>query len=215
MTPEQLARTAQGFAMTAAYFRIQVDDEVLRLYAEDVSDLPFDEVIRALVAYRKNPKNRFMPLPAQIRDLIEPVESPEEMAREIAARIGGAIVKFGHPNEGEARIYIGPDGWNIVQRSGGWNHLCQNHGVTIDPSSFHAQIRDQLVSSIRHDPDRRMPALESRVTAKITGSIANGLLKPLPWEDEPTPMSEEERLERKKKLDEMFTKLGGFRRDPA
>lgn len=150
MTKQELSRTAQAFAMVAAYFRIQIDDAVLRMYAEDVSDLPFDDVIAALVSYRKDPKNRFMPLPAQIRDIIAPVSTPEEMAREIAARIEGAIVKFGHPNEAEARNYIGAEGWGIVQRYGGWNHLCQNHGLSISPASFHAQVREQLVSAFRH-----------------------------------------------------------------
>lgn len=183
MTTQELARVAQGFAVTAAYFRIQIDDAVLRMYAEDVSDLPFEMVMNALVTYRKDPRNRFMPLPAQIRDIVEPEESPDERAREIAARIEGAIVKFGHPNEAEARNYIGTDGWNIIQRYGGWNHLCQNHGRSISPAAFHAQVRDQLVSTIRHDPERRNASLEGRINAQITGSITSGILKPLPWEE--------------------------------
>lgn len=150
MTAQELARVAQGFAVMAAYFRVQMDDTVLRMYAEDLSDLPFEQVMSALVTFRKDPKNRFMPLPAQIRDIVEPVVTPEQRAREIAARIEGAIVKFGHPNRLEAKEFIGEEGWAVVERYGGWGHLCENHGLSISPASFHAQVREQLTTTFKH-----------------------------------------------------------------
>lgn len=149
MTAGEVSKVAQGFAVMAAYYRVRIDDQVLRLYAEDVSDLPFDSVMNSMNEYRKNPKNRQMPMPAQIRDMIVRVETPEEKAREIAARIEGAIVKFGYPNGQEARAYIGEEGWEVVTRYGGWGHLCENHGLTISPAAFHAQVRDQLTTTFK------------------------------------------------------------------
>jgi hypothetical protein len=150
MTKGEASQVAQAFALTAAYYRIKIDDQVLRMYAEDVSDLPFDLVLKALGDYRRDPKNRQMPLPAQIRDMIEPQETPEAAARDLASKISGAIVKFGHPNENLARNYIGEKGWAIVQRWGGWSYLCANHGTVIDPGQFYAQIRDHAVDVVKY-----------------------------------------------------------------
>lgn len=156
MTQDQLVKVAQAFAVLAAYYRIKVEDQVLRMYAEDVSDLDFEDVARAMNEYRKDPRNRQMPLPAQIRDLIEPTETPETKGRDIAAKIQGAIVKYGHPNESLARNYIGEEGWAIVQRWGGWAHLCAHMGLAIDPGQFYAQIRDHAVDVVRR-PDSIEP----------------------------------------------------------
>lgn len=46
--------------------------------------------------------------------------SPEE----IAAKISGAIARFGHTNPEGARKFIGEIGWEIVQIEGGWSKLC-------------------------------------------------------------------------------------------
>lgn len=156
MTMGETAKVAQAFALTAAYYRVKIEDQVLKMYAEDVADLSFEDVIRALGNYRRDPKNRQMPLPAQIRDMIEPVQSNESQAKEIAAKINGAIVKFGHPNESLAKQYIGEIGWAIVQRWGGWAHLCAHMGLSIDPGQFYAQIRDHAVDVVRR-PDSIEP----------------------------------------------------------
>lgn len=148
MTQQEGLKVAQAFALTAAYYRVRIDDQILKMYAEDVADLPFDDVIKALGAYRRNPKNRQMPLPAHIREIIEPVETPESKAREIASKISGAVVKFGQPNENLAREYIGETGWAIVARRGGWSHICS----TADSSQLYSQIRDHAFDVVRR-PD--------------------------------------------------------------
>jgi hypothetical protein len=135
--------------LTASYYNRQLSEQVLEMYIEDLADLDPTAVIAAYRAYRRNPKNLVFPLPAQIRALVAPDVDPESAAREIAARITGAITKFGWCNATEARAFIGEVGWGIVERQGGWMHLCQNHGVTIQPSAFQAQVRDQAASALK------------------------------------------------------------------
>lgn len=177
MNREELNRVAQAFALVASYYQRRVDDPVLRMYAEDVADLSIDDVLRALNAYRKNPKNRTMPLPANIREIINPVETSDGQAREIAARIEGAIVKFGWSNSDLAREFIGDVGWEVVQRYGGWSHVCQSHGVTIQPATFHAQVRDQLAFLLvkkKHESSSLQIAYPDRVS-RMEGSTGERL----------------------------------------
>lgn len=173
MNQEQRNRLGKAIAYTAAYYSRELQREVVSMMVDDLADLPFDAVEAAYQSFRRDPKNKSFPLPAQIRDIVAPVETPEERAREIAARIEGAIVKFGYPNGNAARAYIGEDGWSIVERYGGWSHLCQNHGLSISPASFHAQVREQLTTQVRHS------TAEGLALASGFGSIA----RQLPWEE--------------------------------
>lgn len=145
-----MSRIKEIIIMTASYYGKPISEAVLEMYVEDLDGLDPDLVIRAYKAYRRDPKNRQMPLPAQIRDMIEPQETPEAAARDLASKISGAIVKFGHPKENLARNYIGEKGWAIVQRWGGWSYLCANHGTVIDPGQFYAQIRDHAVDVVKY-----------------------------------------------------------------
>lgn len=142
MTPQETARLAATFAMYAAYYRLKLDDEVLRMYAEDLSDLELAPVLEALNAYRKNPKNRAMPLPAMVRDMLEPQLDDDTLAREAASRVLAAIPKFGYIGGTQAREYIGELGWSVVERYGGWQRVCESVGVELDIGVFQAQVRD-------------------------------------------------------------------------
>lgn len=145
-----MSRIKEIIIMTASYYGKPISEAVLEMYVEDLDGLDTDLVIGAYKAYRRDPKNWQMPLPAQIRDMIEPQETPEAAARDLASKISGAIVKFGHPNENLARNYIGEKGWAIVQRWGGWSYLCANHGTIIDPGQFYAQVRDHAVDVVKY-----------------------------------------------------------------
>lgn len=138
--------------MTAEYYGRQISETVLAMYASDLEDLPADKVCDAYVRYRRNPANKTFPLPAQIRELVNPEEfvSVETQAREVAARIVGAISRYGWANAKEAQAFIGPEGWDLVKRSGGWSYLCENTGVSIQPTTLQAQLRDQLEGTFRY-----------------------------------------------------------------
>lgn len=138
--------------MTAEYYRTTLSPQVLKMYADDLADLPEDKVVAAYRDYRRNPINRTNPLPAQIREMADPAAqvSIEVKAREIAARIIGAVPRYGHTNAKDAEFFIGPVGWRLVNRHGGWSHLCSNLGVTINSTTLQAQLRDQLEGTLRY-----------------------------------------------------------------
>jgi hypothetical protein len=134
--------------LTATYYGKDLIEPVLEMYVDDLSDLPEAEVIEAYRTYRRNPKNRAFPLPAQIREIIEPEVSPEGMANEAISRIQEAITRFGYARGGEAQLFIGSLGWAVVKRFGGWENLCRHHGVEIQPGTFFAQARTMALSQM-------------------------------------------------------------------
>lgn len=147
----------QVIAMTFSYYyRGQVcADDLVEMYAGDLADLDPQVCIQAYHSWRRNPANKQFPLPAQIREIINPQDyiAPEALAKEIAARVVGAVSRFGWNNPKDAEAFIGPDGWAAVQRSGGWANLCENLGVTIMPTTFQAQIRDQIETNLKYGTD--------------------------------------------------------------
>lgn len=170
MTDQDLSAIRKMFVMYVAYYRQpQLPDEVIHMYASDLSDLPLNAIQAAFEKYRKDPKNKTCPMPSQIRSLIQPEIDPEIEAREAASRIQAAVTKFGWCNPNEARAYIGEAGWHAVLRWGGWVHLCQNLGVSIDVANFQAQAREVLKGEMK----RRqlgiadMPPLLSSGPAKV------------------------------------------------
>lgn len=137
---------------TAEYYSQKYSDEVFKMFAADLADLPETECIAAYSRYRRDAKNTRMPLPAKIRELVRPQDSigADVQAREIAARICAAVPRYGYCNAGDAQKYIGPPGWEIVQRQGGWTYICENLGRNLNPGTFQAQVRDQIEGSIKY-----------------------------------------------------------------
>lgn len=150
MTADQIKSLKQMISIMSMYYGRKLDDPVITMYASDLEDLDFASVNEAMSKYRKDPKNRTMFVPAQIRQMVLPEDyiTPEIQAREIAARICAAVPKYGYCNGPEARAFIGDIGWEVVQRQGGWSYICENLGVNINPSAFQAQLRDQLKGDI-------------------------------------------------------------------
>ena len=149
MSRDEKAKITQLYAVTAAYFRQQLPDEVLKLYAEDLAELNYDDAYRALNAYRKDPKNRTVPLPSQIISICTPAVDPLAYGREVAGRIVKAISLYGWPQPAKAREFIGEEGWQVIQERGGWEHFCGQHGVDIDPGQFAAQARDRVADQVQ------------------------------------------------------------------
>ena len=108
----------------------------------------FENYLRACDAYAQDPKNKFFPAPVALRSYLKPEASPDAVANEVASRIRQAISKFGWPNPEDAKVYIGELGWKVVERSGGWTYLCENHGVELSPLTYFAQSRDLAKSMI-------------------------------------------------------------------
>lgn len=107
-----------------------------------------ENYLLALNRYISDQKNKFFPTPFQLRNYLENKPSIDTLANETASRIRSAITKFGWPNPEGAKEYIGDLGWKIVERNGGWLSLCENHGLVLNPQTFHAQSRDLAKSMI-------------------------------------------------------------------
>lgn len=170
---------------TASYYGRTLSEPVLRMFAEDLEDLPISQVIEGYKSWRRNPKNTQFPLPAQIRGLVAPEVDADSAAKEIAGRITGSVTKFGWNNSQKAREFIGETGWAIVERQGGWMHLCENLGRTINPSAFQAQTREQAKSSLTFAPEAMAHAIgiASSVQRGEIQSIGE-LLKLIPKKEE-------------------------------
>lgn len=142
---------AKAILLTAAYYGREISEAVLKMYLRDLSDLDETKCILAYDAWRKMPENRTFPLPAQIREMLNPTISltNEQKAADIAGRLVGAVSKFGYANAQEAREFIGEVGWQIVELRGGWNFICRNLGVSLSPSTFEAQARKQIEFSLK------------------------------------------------------------------
>lgn len=168
--------------LTAMYYGRTISEPVLNMYVDDLEDLSIPDVIEAYKTYRRNPKNSQFPMPAQIRGLVAPEVDPDSAAREIAARITGAVVKFGYANAPQAKTFVGEHGWAAIERSGGWHYVCTNLGVSIDPGVFQAQIREQVKSDLKFTPTQMGKAIGIALAPNIKrgelqsiGEIMGGL----------------------------------------
>lgn len=158
---------SQLFAITAAYYGRRYEDDTLKMFASDLADFPPEEIRRALNEYRRDPKNKTMPLPAQIREILSPKVDNVSLAREIAARCVQAIRLYGWPQAEEARAYIGEEGWSVIRSHGGWTSFCENHGRNIDPTQFMAQARDRILDQLNHGGHRGMEMLCEKLIKQV------------------------------------------------
>lgn len=91
------------------------------------------------------------PTPFMLKSYIENKPNPDQLAHEIASRIRFAISEFGWSSTEKAKNYIGSVGWQIVERSGGWLYLCENHGLKLQPLTYFAQCRDMAKTILELD----------------------------------------------------------------
>lgn len=134
----------------SVYYQKPLDDTTLVMYCEDLADYDFSDVQNAMRSYRKNPKNKFMPLPAQLVETFAPVISDDQAAREITARVIEAVSKFGYANEFDAKKFIGEIGWSVVGVYGGWQIICEGLGVHFSMDAFSAQCRELAKARVIH-----------------------------------------------------------------
>lgn len=132
--------------MLAEYYQKTLTDNQVRMYAEDLSEFPFEEVSRAMDSYRKNPNNKFFPIPAQLVEIMRPGVDDQSEAVEVSGRIWEAIGKFGRDAPARAKSFVGEVGWHVVQRMGGWAAVCEV--IAEDGGIFRAQMREIAKSAM-------------------------------------------------------------------
>lgn len=124
----------------AAYYRAEISPLQFAMYAEDLSELTPDQLVKACKEYRRNPANKFFPLPSALIAIVRPVETELDLGNDVASKVIGAVSKFGSYQSTGAREYIGQIGWECVTRFGGWATLCAELTDDNKPAIF-AQLR--------------------------------------------------------------------------
>lgn len=129
----------------AEYYREPLSEMQLAMYVEDLLELDADQLVAAVIAYRRDPKNDRFPLPARLRSMVLPSENLEADGREAASRIATAVSRIGPYQTDHAREFIGTLGWEVVRRQGGWEETCK--ALTYDnATTMQAQWRELAIA---------------------------------------------------------------------
>jgi hypothetical protein len=141
MNREERKQIGHVIVLTAQYYDRKLTPEVISMMVDDLADLDAAAVAEAFREYRRNPANRFFPLPGQIRAIVAPGFDDNSAARDAAGRILSAVSRFGWNNPERAKEYVGTLGWAVVERQGGWRNVCET--LTFENSGqLQAQWRD-------------------------------------------------------------------------
>lgn len=110
----------------AVFYDVQMSEVKLKILAEELVDLPIEQVIRAYDFFRREPNRRQMPMPADVRARVAPSHiTNDQFALEASNKIVEAMSKFGWTNPERAEQFMGPIGWEVVKREGGWAQICE------------------------------------------------------------------------------------------
>lgn len=175
MTHEQKMHLAQNvFPVMAELTGRSFSTHAIIMMVDSLHDLDYDQVIKVLNDWGKTEKT--FPHPSDIRAKVMPGIDDKDNALEVASTVIAAIGRFGYTNPKSAQIYIGPLGWEVVDRMGGWKHMCETctHG---NENTLRSQIRTfaETVSkrAKRGELDQR-PGLPESQAVK---NIMNGTFK--------------------------------------
>lgn len=151
MTQQDRIDLGNQIMMTAVCYGVEIERSRLTLilnYWASTEVAP-PTIIVAYKRFMKESKFNKFPSPAEIMSIINPSADPHDLGVITASRVVKAVSKFGYNNQAEAFEYIGPAGVDAVRRFGGWLYICENLGVTIDITTFQAQVREIIKSEIK------------------------------------------------------------------
>jgi hypothetical protein len=115
---------------------------LIAIYDKAMEPYGYERAVAAMNILIMECRSWQMPTPHQIVEKINNKPSRISEANEVAGRIMQAISDYGYTRGSEAHDFIGDLGWQVVRRFGGWTSLCCDMGLTLDPSSSRAQMRD-------------------------------------------------------------------------
>ena len=172
MTSDEIKRLKLLISKVYEYYGRQISDAALEMQAEDLADLQWESVYLAMKEYRRSPLNKFPPLPAQIRGMLVESKDPKSQAQLTVSKIFEAISRIGPYEPAKVRGYVGPIGWEIIQREGGWSFICET--LTTDQMSIHRAQWRQL-AEVLHERGER-----TELTSKASEALENlGTIVPL------------------------------------
>jgi hypothetical protein len=146
MNSQERVKVGEFWIGLAQMYGKDIPQIALKIMLDAVSDISGNEIMIALEEWSKNSKQNRHPLPGELREILRKELSIDAKANESANKIRQAITKFGWPEPDKAKEFMGDLAWAIVIRFGGWQYICQNHGVDLNPLTFHAQARDSAKS---------------------------------------------------------------------
>ena len=99
-------------------------EQKLMIYCSILSEYDLKDIKAAIKEAVKTCK--YYPSLAEIIDIIKnkPNVSHQDESNEMAGAILEAVRIYGYGGENEARIYLGPEAWHVVERFGGWRSIC-------------------------------------------------------------------------------------------
>lgn len=147
-----MSETEKGFKKfwlnVGAYYGRVIPDEVLKMYSFDSRGVTLKQLSQAFEIYRSGQKAEFFPVPAVLKNIINPPIEKNAEANAAAGLIFEAIRKFGQYASNEVvRDFVGELAWSCIQSMGGWFHVCTNPNLGTD-SAVRAQIRDMAISKL-------------------------------------------------------------------
>jgi hypothetical protein len=142
-------------------YQRQPSDELVLLYFEDLRGLSLEEFNRAFAQYRRDPRNRGMPSPAQLMVQIRPLPvSDKDQGQLLAAGLIEALARHGYTWAWQKNIpfiggsfksefisELGPVAWEIVESFGGWQRFHDDFYAS-DVTTFRAQLRDLAAATV-------------------------------------------------------------------
>lgn len=179
MTREETQKLKALYVAMSAYYGQRLPDDALGLYVEDLSDLEYESVAGALTELRRDPRINRCPLPAVVRDRIQPAGNPAAEAIVAANEIASAIARIG-PYRSPGLSALAMD---VIRLEGGWEQVCEvttNDNLPTLKAQWRELARSMIETGRSSRPGREQ--IEQRAGGD-TGRLLN-FLKPMPKGDE-------------------------------
>lgn len=151
MTRQDRVILAKQISMTAVFYGVEIAANRLSLILDywEATQLAPPLICEAYKRFMEESKFQRFPTPAEIMGILRPKADPHDIGVCTASKVVQAVSRFGYANQKEAFDFIGPAGVDAVRRFGGWNYICENLGVTLDLTTFQAQVREITKSEIK------------------------------------------------------------------
>lgn len=170
-------RFHQMLVVFSSNAKVQMTPFHFEMYDEAMvaAGISYLEACVAMKSLMKKVKVWSMPTPAQIIDEARPRVAAIHEANNVAGMIIQAVRDHGYSNERLARLQVGELAWTVVNRFGGWNHVCTGDH---DQGQLRAQLRDcamaivetAKVRDIEEQPQLDGPAAQSvRLLGQVKG----------------------------------------------
>lgn len=132
----------QALVLVAQSCQFELSESLIAIYDQTLQRHGYPKLCWALKTILVNRRTRD-PFPSirEIQETIEPALEAKDIATDSAARLLGAVSKFGRGRPQEAEVYVGEVGWRALRCWGTWSQLCEQL-TTYNGTTMMAQFRD-------------------------------------------------------------------------